>query len=265
MKRISLALVLILCLPLVGNLKAATDSCDEANRISFICRKMKNLRSQVTVLDAQRDLMQVNYPLLESIGKNIEMGVNELMTRREYNAHLAGIEPVHHLAVELSSEARDHNPNALNTANRFKKQCQNCHGLPTAKVPWDKILMTDWDQVIRHCNTNTSRNHNPYVCKSMYGIRSLVEYFDTALHSGNFDFALAEENSREVNRIAKDLLQIGGPIHEEQGASLKEIVAKSEVMIEYAAKRDPALFQFANQLHQTCVKCHAPSAVILSE
>jgi hypothetical protein len=50
---------------------AASALCNDPVGDQKACKEMRHLRSQVFTLGEQRDLMQINYPLLGEVGKEI--------------------------------------------------------------------------------------------------------------------------------------------------------------------------------------------------
>lgn len=100
------------------------NTCENPGRVSEVCYKMKDLRSHIQLLDIQRELMQVNYEFLSILGKNIDQIATSLLTARNFQDHLKGMNQVKEIASELTLQALRYNPQALKVANSNRLQLE---------------------------------------------------------------------------------------------------------------------------------------------
>jgi hypothetical protein len=243
---------------------AHAELCDDPLRQKDICMEMKHLRSQILVLGAQRDLLQVNYPYLQQIG--IEMqGLSSRVKDRIINSdpeHATGLVGVEKLANELVGLSADKKAEALVISNNIQKQCANCHSKenPSSDIKWDDIFKNDWSVFYAKCN---QQDRNPYTCKSMHGMLSSISTFFTASQLGLQNYEITKLGALEIERISQDLSQKqflhGGEI----ALSLIELKAKN--IAELAEQKNPEAFNKAVAITQVCMQCHSDRPDLLNK
>jgi hypothetical protein len=226
--------------------------CDDPLRHQETCYKMKSLASQIEILDAQRDLMQVNFPLLQSIGGEVQTVVKAV---REVNPgpHMNALASVDWVANQLASEAERGDVKALSSANKLKNHCLACHSPtnPISGIRWQEISAHSWDSIVADCH---SRAANPYLCKSMHGMRSVLRYYMDGYNSGVQTFVMMKETAREIKRIATDLIEKG--FFHGSTDDLEKVKISAEELLAMANAQDPMTFPKASGMSESCLKCH---------
>ncbi len=233
--------------------------CDPNSETYYICGHMVHLKSHVKLLDAQRDLIQVNYPFLESLGSGASQVVERLFKMsEEKGAHLESLLLVKEQADSLAQQAHEQSPEALVTANQIRKQCLNCHAAenPSSGREWKEITKNGWEHILARCNdVNTPRN--PYACKSMFGLLSVVELFESAEIGKSQDFATVQFAAEEIVRISSDLIS-KGMLHDAStgGGNLYLVRQQGQEIKEAAERKDPMVFEQVKNVVQSCQTCH---------
>lgn len=231
------------------------DSCDDPSRNPPVCREMRHLRSQLLVLGAQRDTMQINYDLLALVAEEIKAGSSRAIGHlKEDNTHGVGLVGVQALAFDLSDEAKRKDGDAFATANKIQQQCSNCHNntAPTSGRRWDDIFKGDWSVFYKKCN---SPEHNPLLCKSMHAMFSYYSGFFTAYQLGIQNYELTEKTAIEIANIAR-MLKENNLLHG-LGDMVKDVEVDAKEVAQLAKNKDPETFGRALAITQTCMKCHA--------
>jgi hypothetical protein len=247
-------LMLVIAPNLASAQIAVGNSCDQVGRHKEVCLQMRHLRSHIHTVDAQRDLLQVNYSLLKTLATGVQSTVDKISSHGDYADHTQGIETVKNLAIELETLATNNNPNALLTANQLRFKCSTCHSveLPSSSYSWETVFKTSWDKIIDRCN---EYGRNPYACKHMFGLFSATSYFFTAPDAQDFNYDTAHETAKEINRISKQLQKLG-EFHNGGNDALREVELRSEELMALASAKDPKLWQEGRQVTISCSKCH---------
>lgn len=251
LKSLILSMVALLVSPL-----AMADSCSDPSRQQDVCREMKHLRSQILVLGAERDLMQINYNLLDQVGQEIVSGAGRALNNISLSDenHAGGLIGVQAIAMDLREQAKNKSGEALITANKIQQQCATCHSSAqsTSGHSWDDIFKSDWSVFYKKCN---SPERNPYRCKSMHGMFSYYSGFFTAQQLGIKNYELTELEAKRITSIAADL-RANNLVH-----GLEDLIGKTAIdaaeVAQLAAQKNPEAFDRALALTQTCMKCHA--------
>jgi hypothetical protein len=230
--------------------------CDDPIRDQATCLRMKHLKSSINLLDAQRDLLQVNYPFLASIADDMKSVANEIL-KDSQNGHLAAIENISSLASRMGQEARVGNTHALVSSNQFKSQCMTCHSnaTPSSGYKWEEISGMGWDDIVKKCN---QPDHLPYVCKNMHGMASSYNYFMTAWDSKVRSFESTEKVADEIIRVSNDLLA-KGMTHNAPG-TLESLQKEAMEIKRMSVARDPGAFERSRLMVQSCSSCHGSAA-----
>jgi hypothetical protein len=204
------------------------------------------------LLGEQRDLMQVNYSLLSSIGQSMEDLVNQLMTSKEYESHLDGIEIVRDTASELVQLAQKEKSEAFETANTLRSHCTQCHSNPAPgrSVSWHALSRISWETITNRCN---EVGRNPHLCKNMYGMVSAISYFRSASDLENIDFKLAYESAKELARVASYIQ--GFRTHADTQLLTRVEQEAKEIMI-LAESKDASYLEKGYHLTNSCFNCH---------
>jgi hypothetical protein len=256
-----LLMIIVVCTSAIaGALNFPSIACDENSPTFYLCANMLHLRIHVKVLDAQRELMRVDYPFLTEIGQNIVKTVDRVKTLAGAdNIHLVELDEVKAQAQNLVQLAGNANPEALVQANQIHSKCQACHSdstPPSSGHAWEDLVRYDWNYIIKRCKENTY-GRNPYTCKNMYGLLSIFEMFDTAEASKDFNFSMLGAQSREIIRIADDLIEknmIHGIIGSEDG--LQKVRAKAQEIEVLAQQQSPDIFVQTTNMVFECRRCH---------
>lgn len=233
----------------------ALDLCEGINRETKTCYRMKIMRSLVLTLDAERELVQGNFPLFMHVGVEIESIATELLVGSYFNMHLEAMNELRSIAGELKQKAAVFSHDTFQVANQVRQQCQQCHSEtnPRSGYSWDKIFPINWDKIPTYCNSD---GRNPYICRHMHAMGSLFDYFYTAVDAGKYNFDLAMEHALEIQRIATLLLQFPEPFHEGGRAPLDDIIRKSTEVVDLAMQRDVMAFEKGESMNRACLQCH---------
>jgi cytochrome c553 len=240
------------------------DSCSDPLRQQEVCREMKHLRSQTLILGAQRDLMQINYDLLATLGLEIKNTADRALRKLKVddNRHAAGLIGVQAIALDLMEQATQKNGDSFLTANKIQQQCSTCHSSSSATSGhrWEEIFKTDWSTIYQKCN---SADRNPYRCKSMHAIFSYYSSFFTAYQLGLQNYELTGMLAWEIAKLST-MLKDNGLTHGLED-SMAGVAVESQVIAQMAAERKPEVFDRAMALTQSCMACHADRGMNLSQ
>lgn len=261
MKSLSILSVLLLISGLGSKVLAGV--CDDPLRQKEVCLEMKHLRSQILVLGAQRDLLQVNYPYLQGTAAEISAVANRVKDKIINNDpnHAVGLVGVENLATELQGLASNKDTQAFVVSNNIQKQCANCHSKenPASDIRWDDIFKNDWSVFYAKCN---QEDRNPYTCKSMHGMLSTISTFFTANQLALQNFEVTKMGALEIERISQDLATKhfvhGGEV------ALSLINHEAKQVAELADQKNPEAFGKAVAITQVCMQCHADRPSVLN-
>ncbi len=238
---------------------AKADICNDPLRQSDLCHEMRHMRSQILGLGAQRDLMQINYPLMAKISSEIQGVTGRVLEKLKVEDpnHVGGIIGIQFLATEMATTAAENNSDTFITANKIQAQCMNCHNKenPSSGKKWNEVFKKDWSQFYNTCN---EFDRNPYRCKSMYGMLSAYSSLFTASQLGREDFDLVKLNAKEISRIAQDL-KVKQMFHGSE-IIMARVEAEAGAVAELAEQKDATAFQRAVGITQACMQCHADRA-----
>lgn len=232
------------------------DSCNDPSRQQSVCREMKHLRSQLLVLGAERDLMQINYDLLAQVGAEIQSSssraLKDLKTTDEN--HSIGLIGVQAIALDLVEQSKNKNGDAFITANKIQQQCASCHSTeaPTSGHKWDDIFKSDWSVFYKKCNM---ADRNPYRCKSMHGMFSYYSGFYTAYQLGIQNYELTGMQAKRIESIATTLKE-NGLVHGLEDM-MGQVITDAQEIQALALQKNPETFGRAMAITQSCMKCHA--------
>lgn len=236
--------------------------CTDPLRQPEVCLRMQNMRATVNLLDAQRELMQVNYPYFASISGALVENVENIIQKIKMNRpeHVDGLKGVEKYAQEMGAFAQNQDPQTLVAANLVRTQCMNCHSAtaPASGINWDEVFKHDWDSTVKRCNLP---GRNPYVCKSMNGMLTAYGYILTSYNAGIQDFAMTEKTASEIVRILTDLKNNNLLHFAEAYRNDAELEARE--IVKAAQAKDPDVFGRAVYLPQLCMKCHDNNGVHL--
>lgn len=251
----SLQLVFSAVLVLFSFQTFAQGVCDDPIRQSAVCYQMQHLRSQINAVDAQRELLQVNFAYLQSLGKNIGIVARDVHTKIQMDtpAHRDGIKNIAFGAEDLARLAEKNDPNALVVANLLRARCVSCHSseAPASGIVWDKVFKNDWEHISKRCN---QVGRNPFLCKNMNGMLSAYGYFITANKAGEQNYELTAQVAGEIVRILKELKD-KGVMHMSEGFRAEAELAANEIQV-LALAKDPSVFDKVQELPNACMSCH---------
>ena len=251
--KILILVVVALCTSLTMVTEAfATDLCVDPLQNQSLCFKMKALRSQLDLLDAQRDLMRVNYNYLYSVGGDMNLLVAEIL-KEDPAGHIGSLNTLQDKIGKLLLQSGRQNSEALAIANSLKSDCMSCHTnqSPTSGYKWDEISGNNWDKITVYCNNQTA---SPYLCKSMHGMRTVYGYYIAAFLAGHKNYDLAALSSLEIKRIATDL--IGKHFDHASPQVLADVVSASDEITGLAMTQNPKTFEKTMAVSRDCAKCH---------
>jgi cytochrome c553 len=233
--------------------------CDNPLMKDELCFKMRHLRSQVMALGAQRELMQVNYPYLTILGKEVLFLANSIppasVTELGHPEGLDGLKIGSQSLIDLASQQ---DPLALAAANTLQKKCASCHNQtgPSGGHSWDKIFKHDWEQVTKNC---AREGRVPYLCKSMNGLLSAFATVLTGPNADRKDFEGLRLSALEISRIAGDL-KAKNMLHGSE-ESMNAVEAKANLTAQQASESNDQAFETAREITTGCMECHASRAM----
>ena len=216
---------------------------------------MNHLRSQVHVADAQRELMQVNWRYMETLGKALSATARSLLglVSPGIPEHLQGLSGVLKSGEEISSLAASQDPKVMTVANLLKLNCTSCHsGTHADGTPGMGDLFTkSWTEISAHC---AQEGKNPYLCKSMNGMITAFGYLQSAESSKLTHFEMTEQAASEIVRILEDL-KAKNYQHLPEALRMEALEAAREVQL-LARSRNPGAFVKGTEIINACLKCH---------
>ena len=227
----------------------------DSNQVK-LCLEMKYLRTQLMVLGAQRDLLQINYPLLAQVAIEIKESSERSLEAfpEQTGSHAFRLLGVQASAGDMFEMSQLKNGDALMAANRIQNQCNGCHSQssPTSGRNWNEIFKSDWGWIVDKCNDS---EHNPYRCKAMYGMFSYYGGLFAGLSLGRQNFELVGLSMSEINKLAQSLRENQFFIGQEK--EIQEVESESLRIKTMAEKKDPEVFNQISVLTISCMKCHS--------
>ncbi len=229
--------------------------CSAQNFDTEFCKRMKHLRATVRTLEAQDALMQINYEYLTNLSKDLNENTEALLkvTPPVLADHQLGLKNISKLAEEVQSFSAQKNADAMIGVNRIKKQCLACHDTnnPQPGIPWNDTFGNTWEDILKDCSRE---GQNPYMCKSMNAMMTNYNQLATAYNAKIESYESTSSVAKEVMRILQDLKAKGFKHFTE--ASRAEAETNALEVVKLAANKNPLAFEKANNLVQTCNKCH---------
>lgn len=245
------ALFLILSL---SQLASAASVCDDPLKAPSICFSMANIRSQILMLESQRDLMQINYDYMKVTASSLaDLSLKaQAQMGRDLQDHADSLKVVAAHASQIADEAAVRNPQVFATANSIRKTCLSCHS--ESKNPsgsWGDIFRSDWNSILKKCN---SPGKNPYLCKQMHGMVTTYDYIVSAEAGKIQNYEVTEQAANEVSRISADLIKNG--FQHNRKANLGLVNQLATEIAAMAKAKNPGTFDKAYELTDGCVSCH---------
>ncbi len=250
------AQIILASILFTGFSAVAGSICDDPLASNMVCKEMKNMRSHILVLEAQRDLVQFNLPFVETVSASLAHTAETLSEKlpSDLISHRPALLAIARQAKQASRMAEGNNPDALMISNTLRMNCTTCHAsdIELGEGKLGNVFKSDWNAITARCNQLGS---NPYLCKQMYGMISNYGYIVSAYIAGIQDFKMTAEISSEMSRIAKDL-KTKNFVHSR--SELLQIVSNTADEATMLAKnQDPAAFEKAYSVIETCNKCHS--------
>lgn len=209
---------------------------------------MKHVGNLLALFEAQRELVQTNFPYLEAIGRDLARSSAQLLQSSSRNHPPALLNEVRGLALQFADEARAQDVGLFKTGNRIHTRCQECHTSPTpGSAP-------AWDNISQTCNAPF---RNPYLCRSMHAMVTYLHYLQSAQENEDQDYDLLEPATKEFVRIAQDL-RLKKARHGKEGV-LERLENEGAAIALAAVQHDPAAFRKGVALRAVCEECHRPN------
>lgn len=230
-------------------------SVTQAQSPNEFSSKMKVLKSQMDVLDSQRDLVVINFPLVEAVSEDMLTIAKQVSGNA--TPHASIIEGLKTDLETLLQEARDRDSNAYVTANSLQNTCLVCHSnvMPASGVTWEALPGLNWSGLAEKCNSDSIHGTNPYTCKNMYGMKTMINYFSSSHAADSKSYKATAEVANEIHRIASRLVK-NNFIH--GGKKMLKNLDHEAVTIEVLAKRlDPRAFEKSKSITNSCTQCHS--------
>jgi mono/diheme cytochrome c family protein len=220
-----------------------------------LCYNMVYLRSQMLALGEQRELMQVNYPYLSSIGKEIR-DITEYLFRSSLvgTIHAEGLQSIKTRSLTLVELANAEDPLAMAAANGIQKTCANCHtrnGSSSSGLSWEQIFKNDWDNIVKNCSRE---GRTPYMCRSMNGMMTAYAGIFAQNQLGRKSVEALKQSAMEISRIATDLRN--KRLLHDSTAIYEEVVAKADEVAQLADGDLEGAFAKGLLITQACMGCH---------
>jgi cytochrome c2 len=219
-----------------------------------LCYNMHYLKSQVMALGEQRELMQVNYPYLGTVGQEIN-AITQFLQHSNLvgSEHAEGIQVIQTKAQALLNDAADNDPMALATANVIQKKCATCHNQANASsgIGWDEIFKNDWEQISKNCS---KEGRTPYLCRSMNGMLTAYAGIFSAAQLGRQNFASLKQSALELGRIATDLKE--KKMFHGAESMMDEVQTRATEVVELANQEKVDAFEKGQLITQSCMQCH---------
>ena len=214
---------------------------------------MRLLRSELKLIESQRELMQVNFALMGSIGTEMKEVTEAILLRSDLTTHMSALRDVRKSATDVVSLARKEDLNAFAAANEISRRCLNCHEniAPTSGHSWTQINSMNWAAINQVCN---SEGRVPYTCKNMHGMLSAVAYFQDVEAVGLVDLQAVEKVGLEIARVATELKQRNA-VHGSERV-FGDIQTNALDISTLARQGLSEARQKAGDLVQSCRECH---------
>lgn len=250
-----LAILGMLAVVAMGSKTWAAGLCTDPMHQQDVCFRMKHMRATINAIDAQRDLMRINYDYLNVLASSLKTNSSEIINKisMENTDHVEGLKAINRMATDMEAYATLANPNAVVSSNMLRSRCVACHtnDAPPSGIKWGDIFRYDWEKIVKNCNLP---GRNPYLCKSMNGMLSAYGQLMTAYIAGISDYKLTEQAATEVVRILQEI-KTNNFLHMSEQIRA-EAEAKANEIVKLAKAKDPSVFEKSYQLPQTCMKCH---------
>lgn len=255
------------------------DICDDPFRDAMVCKKMRIIRSQVNMLEGQRDLMQVNYKYLYSVANDMNVLATDLMDNHNSSGILNGLVNVTETLKPILKYSKLEDSRALVAINQVHGKCTTCHAKekPLSGYKWDVIAKTSWGSINLKCNEEQvgirvkndggfdtvieakkrwpKKLKNPYRCKSMHGMFGNYEYLFTTYSAGYTNFDMVENVAREILRISTDLKD-KKMVHQGANDLLAFVMKRSKEVIKLAQEKNPEATLKGIEVVKSCSNCH---------
>lgn len=246
---------LMLLIGLVSLTAFSNERVLNSNEQDVILR-MRTLRAQINLFDAQKELMQINFPYLAAVGTSLNSNANEILKilGPGLPEHQMGISGAAQLGSEIAELASKEDVLALNKANLVRNNCATCHASenPPGGVNWDQLFQYDWSSIVVGCN---SADKNPYLCRSMNGLLSAYGYLLASKEAHIEDFEMTGQVANELVRILVDIKTKNFNHLPEDIRSKAE--KDSRELASLAQDRNPSVFEKAPGVIKACQECHS--------
>jgi hypothetical protein len=255
---------LVLCLLLlVGKQGVVLGATCMAPMKDNLCLSMRYLRSQILVIGAQRELMQINYPYLSVIGQEIHEVTTALMNQESglEEPHKAKLEVIQAQAKILKIKADQQDPLSLTIANALQKRCASCHSTtdPIVGIGWNDIFQKDWANINRNCGLEM---RSPYVCRSINAILTAYGAIAGAQRLERKSFETLEAHTKELARISNDLTT--KKMHHGSEETLSRFYSQIEELLTLSKQKNPLAFEKSLGIIKTCTGCHSQNPTWIS-
>lgn len=229
------------------------NSCTTLGQDQFVCNNMNLLYSGLQILGEQREMVQVNFPLLESVLNDMEKTATRVIIRMQNNPHMEGLNRVRDAVSESLEFARNQDIRVFQSAIALRNTCLSCHSgaQPISQIDWKNISSQSWDKIGELCTQN---GRNPFLCRNMFAMTSMIDFFRSANTAGAPRFESTIQVANELNRVAQ-VIQKTGTGHGGEN-QLNDLVEKTTTLVSLAEKKDAAAFTMTPQVVQSCNKCH---------
>jgi hypothetical protein len=233
----------------------ATPSCNTPGSDRMTCLQMKHLRSHLDLFDAQRDLLQTNYPLIEQLSTSMNSILTNILVDPNRAAHFAPLGEIKKLSAEITTLAHKQDIEALKKTNLVRQKCQQCHAAIPASTSqnWEELSKQGWINILNRCN---QFDRNPYVCKNMFAMAGVLNFIQSGEDSSNQTFQSLSLMTTELRRIIADL-KTKNAVHGGQ-SPLVEIEKRAIEVETLVLAKDPKAYDKATSLVQACAQCHGP-------
>lgn len=230
------------------------NSCEQPERDTILCYKMKHMVSLINLFDSQRDLMQTNYPLMKSLAADLEQVVDQIMITNTSTPHIKDVVFVKMDAQEIQERASAEDIETFKIANSIKSKCLNCHGEvdPKSGYKWSDVTAQGWAQVLPTCNES---GRNPYICKSMFALKADLNYMSATTLSGITTFQTIAEIAKDMKRVANDV----GTKMASHGDELplSDVETHADEIMTMALAGSPKALAKATKVYSSCIQCHS--------
>ncbi len=235
-------------------LDAPDAGCDSAGRDAALCARMRHLRRQLNLLDTQRELMEVDFAYTAAVADDMAATMQKMLTSRLPSAHIEPLSRLRSRVLGVADFARMPDVRALCEANELKQGCLSCHSEqePRSGRRWSELSGLDWLRLNARCSREGSV---PYVCRSMYGMLTQIDYLRSADQLGAVNFGAIGAAAGEIERIATALQKLGAIPHADI-LPLDPVVESAAKIRVLAKRRDAGALERTAALVQSCARCH---------